>query len=676
MSSIPSNLGRVPTLLASQFMLTSINTTQQQLLQNQIQLSTGKQLNRPSDDAVGTSLVGYLDDVLERRDQRLRNLDHAESVLGNVDAALGDASDLVLEAKEVGLGQIGVGSDSATRKSQAKIIDAILSQMISVANRQYQDIHFFGGEQTANPPLVELHGKLQYTGQGDGLRTDLGQPNAGSAAGMRGIPITVAGTDAFGAMSARVQGDRDLDPTMAGATRLADLRGALGGGITPGAFTVNVNGVDVDVDVTGAHTVQDVINALQDAIQTEDPGATVQIDPASENRLQITPSAGVSVTVSDLGGEGIAAQLGLTDVDFDGPAGATGRDLDPTLTEHTRLEHLSGVDYPLGTIRISNAGQTREVDLSDAQTVRDMINAVDGLNLGVRVEIAAEGPPSGDRLNFVNELSGAQMSVAEVGGGATATQLGVRSLSGSTLLSDFNNGLGVEILSGATDPLTGAPDPSRDLDFSVTTKSGVSFDVDLAGAQTVQDVLALVNQAADDAGLVIGTDFEAGLAADGNGIALTDNTPPAGGTTTVAALNGSFAAENLGILGSTDSAVLAGEDRATVAVDSVFSHLMELRDALLEDDTRGISLATSKLEVDFDRLTEVRADVGVRVRRVVDATTREGDLKIQDQAMKSQVQDLDFTEAAMRFANLQQQLQATLASASRVNSLSLLDFLR
>jgi flagellin-like hook-associated protein FlgL len=40
------------------------------------------------------------------------------------------------------------------------------------------------------------------------------------------------------------------------------------------------------------------------------------------------------------------------------------------------------------------------------------------------------------------------------------------------------------------------------------------------------------------------------------------------------------------------------------------------------------------------------------------------------------VQDLDFTEAAIRFTQLQQQLQAGLATAARTSALSLLDFLR
>ena len=145
------------------------------------------------------------------------------------------------------------------------------------------------------------------------------------------------------------------------------------------------------------------------------------------------------------------------------------------------------------------------------------------------------------------------------------------------------------------------------------------------------------------------------------------------------ATNGSFAAEDLGLLaggGSTNSATLTGEDRATVAAHGVFSHLTALRDALLANDERGITLATGKLDSDIGRLASARADVGVRTRRVTQAKSREQDLKLQDTGLRSQVQDLDYTEAAVKFANLQQQLQAGLTVASRTTSLSLLDFLK
>lgn len=652
MTTIPSNLARVPNLLSSRIMLSSISRSSRDLLNMQVKMASGKAINRPSDDAIGTSAVSVLDDLIEQRDQRLRNLSHADAVLNNVDAALGDVSGILLEAKGIASSQIGIGSDEQTRQNQAQIIDAMLSEVISIANRKYQQIYFFAGNATDRPPIVSLQNGLQYQGQGDGLTTDIGLS--------RDLPITVSGADAFGALSARVQGSRDLDPILTLQTRLVDLNGARGLGVSLGTVNVDVNGTDVTVDLSGAHTVGDVIDTLQTAIQTVDAGAIVQIDPATGNRFEIIPTLG-PITISDPEVDATAADLGLnTTFPLGGGAGA---DVDPRLTEHSLVTSLTGVTAPLGVIRLSNVGQTRDLDLSGAQTIRDIMNLVEGLDLGIRVEIA----PTGDRLNFINELSGGQMSIAEVAGGTTATELGVRSFAAETLLADFNDGLGVQIRSGSVDPETGLPDPAADEDIQITTHDGTVFAVDFAGAETVQDILDAINAAS-------GGTVTADLAADGNGIQLTDNTAGANDFT-VARLNGSFAGEDLGILGSTAGATLVGEDRATVAVDSVFSHLMALRDALESNDERGIMLAGEKLETDISRVAETRAEVGVRNRRVTDATTREEDLQIQDQGLKSQIQDLDFTEAALRFGLLQQQLQAGLTTASQISYLSLLDFL-
>jgi len=664
--SIPTNLARIPNLLSSQIMLSSINRVNADLLRTNIQLASGKMINRPSDSPIGASAVAVLDDILERREQRIRNLSHADAVLNNVDAALGDAGGILQEAHAIGLGQIGIGSDAATRSNQAKVIDAMLQEMFNIANRSYQDIHLFGGSRTAAAPFDWLIDGIVYTGNKDDFQTDLGLRD--------GISLTLPGDDAFGALSARVHGDRNLDPAMVNNTRLIDLNGAQGFGVRLGTVNLDVNGTDYELDLSNAETVGDVATLIEDFLNLNEPGVLdangVRIDPATGNRFEIDLTAGNTVSFGDQTGSFAAADLGLSQAAFQDGVNETGADVDPRLTELTTIAQLSGVTTPLGTLRIENAGQVRDVDLSGVTNVRELMNAVDALGIGVRVEIN----DAGDHLNFVNELSGALMSIGEVAGGTTATELGVRSLTTTTELADFNQGRGVEILSGYIDPVTGVPDPSRDLDFRVTVKDGRTFDVDLVGATTVQDVLDALNAAAGAAGLTVPAEFEAGLAADGNGIALTDNT--VGTTTGVERLNGSFAASDLGILGSTTGATLTGEDRATVAVDSAFAHLIALRDALEADDERGIEFASAAIEGDIDRLTRARAEIGVRSQRITRLETREQDLKIQDTSLKSEIQDLDFAEAAVRLSTLQTQLQASLATTSQALSLSLIDFLR
>lgn len=665
MTMIPANLARVPNALTSSIMLGAVTRTSSDLVQLQVQMASGKRLNRPSDDAIGTSAISVLDDTMERRGQRLRNLSHAESVLNTSDAALGDLSALLIEAQGIASSQIGIGSDAETRANQAQVIDTMLDEARNIANRKYQKLFLFGGSATSQEPIVGLGNGLRYQGRGDGMLTDLGLA--------RPLPITVNGEDAFGALSSRIESNVDLDPIMDDDTRLVDLDGARGFGIGLGSVTVsNASGLSSEVDLTTAHTLGDVATALQDAIRNDlgDAAAVVRVDPLTQNRLEIIPTV-EDITVVDPTEDATAADLGLSNLTFTAGAGATGADLNPYLTRQTRIDQLLGLTTPLPSIRIENVGQTRDLDLSSAETIEDLANLVEGLNIGVRVEINSNR----NGLNFINEMSGGDMSIGEVGGGTIATELGVRTFDTSTLLSEFNNGLGVDILEGSTDPVTGLPDPDRDLDFRITTKDGTEIDVDLAGATTVEDVITTVHAAVTAAGLTVGVDFEMDLVDEGNGLRLTDNTNGGVGTTSVEDLNDSHAAEDLGIKGTSTSATLIGEDRAKVAVDSVFTHLIALRDALAANDERGITLAGSKIESDVTRVASARADVGVRTQRVVSATTREEDQQIQDQGLMSQIRDLDFTDAALRFSLLQQQLQAGLIGAGRTTQQTLLDFI-
>ena len=66
MSINPSILARVPNLLSSHVFYGSISRASVDLMDLQMKLASGKQINRPSDDAIGTSTVSVLDDIIER----------------------------------------------------------------------------------------------------------------------------------------------------------------------------------------------------------------------------------------------------------------------------------------------------------------------------------------------------------------------------------------------------------------------------------------------------------------------------------------------------------------------------------------------------------------------------------------------------------------------------------
>ncbi|MEX2218489.1 MAG: flagellin [Phycisphaerales bacterium] len=680
MSSIPSNITRVPTLLMATAAGSTIARTNLSLFQVQAQLASGKAITRFSDDAAKAAAIAILDSRLERADQRLRNLQHADSALSTLDQALGDASDLVLEAKSIASAQVGTGATASERAAQAQVVESLIQSLFGISNRQGVAGSIFGGGNTGSPAIEAMLGGYRYLGRGNGLLTDL---DLGS-----GVPITLGGSS-LGSTSARIRGTADLDPALTLDTRLADLGGARGLGVTPGRIEFSFNGgARIPVDLTGADSAQHVANALTAAIR----------DYEQANSVTILGPGGVSVAGGGFSldvaagtlqfhdtGSGITAQdLGLADaagtLAFTSTS-ASGLELDPKLTWRTPISALRGVVGGLGQIKVSNLGQSRTIDLSSAQTLGDVRNALQSAGLGLRVELNQAGTGF-DVLNEVAAGRNQALSIEEIAGnGLTATRLGIRSFTGLTRIADFNDGRGVQIVDGKTDPVSGLPSAAANADFTITLgdPGSTSFTVDLRPQDmaSVQSVIDRINAEAAAAGINVPADFNASLADGANGIALAQN-PAWTGSPSIKQENNSPAAEQLGLLaGSFDvtTGVWQGADRATVRVDNLFTHLIDLRDALMSNDTTGITLAGERLESSVKRLAETRALVGGYAKRVIDGTVRQEDLNVLDQKARSQLQDTDFTEAATRFSLLQTQLQAALTVTAQSFSRSLLDFL-
>lgn len=678
MSAIPSGSVRVSNLLTYTNAQRALVRSNSALFEIQNQFYTGKRITRPSDDPIASSLASVLRDRLQASEQRTRNLSHATSILSSIDQALGEATDLTLQAESIAASQIGVGSDAETRAAEATVIDSISDALFAAANREFSELHFFAGGRAGVTPFQDFFGGVRYIGEGDGLRTDLGD--------RLDTPITIGGEEAFGALSARVHGDVDLAPDTVRATRLTDLDGARGEGVALGSIEVTItNGpvTTISVDLTSAESVGDALDAIESAVNAASPGALAGPFPSStvdaaSDALQFGVAGAATLVFSDVGAGTTAADLGLTGHTFTNanPLNAAGG-VQARLSEHTLLGDLdpaAALTLP-GGFTIDNGGRTGSVTATATDTVGDLARQIEALNLGVRLEIN----DAGDGLNLVNEVSGFELSVSEDGGGTfLATRLGLRTLRETTLVSDLNHGEGVEIADGVINPITGLLDAARNTDFRVHLQDGSSFDVDLTPADLsdVQGILNAINAAAAGAGF--GGVFNASLADGANGITLEDTSGPAIQNTSVESLYG-YAAEDLGLLDATFTAgapaVLAGTDRATVRVESVFSDMIDLRVALETNDERGIVLASSRLEEDEDRLITARAVVGGRAQRVEDAQLRVEEQALLDETIRSGLEDIDFTEAATRFSFLQLAQNAAYAATARSQGLSLLSFL-
>ncbi len=684
MSSFPLNIARVPNLLASQISLSNMTRTSVALFDIQTKLSTGRSVNRPSDDPVRAAAILTLDSRLERAEQRLRNLSHADTSLNLLDSALSEVSDIVLEAKSISSQQSNVGSSPAERKGQALVVQSLLDGLFETVNRKSISGHLFGGSAPAKRPVEAFLNGYRYVGQGSGLVTDLG---LGS-----NVPVTLGRGNGIVPNAARVKGLVKFDLGLTPNTRLADLRGARGLGVSAGIIELSFAGLPTaQFDLSQADTIQDVVDTLSLAIGAYEQTHNVTILGAGgvsinggSITIDVVPDAGggpnQALQFYDLTGASAAEDLGLSasgaTIEFTATESA-GRDLDPMLTWRTPATMVDGM--ALGQLKIENGGQTSIVDLTGVQTFGDIKAAIEGARIGVTVELNA----AHDGIDIVNQLSAGRagaLSIMEIGAGeTTAERLGIRSFASLTRVSDLNFGTGVRVLFGRTDPTSGLVDPALNTDFRVTLGNGRSFDVDLRPGDlaTVGDLIARINAEAVSQSIAVPGDFEATISATSNGIAFTQDSSYAQ-PLQLAKLNDSPAFGQLG-LGtgepSNNGATFTSSNTSKVRVASVFSDLLDLKEALNADDTFGILFAAEQLEAAVDNVSQTRALVGGFTNRVAKATSTQEDQTLLDQTVRSDLRDLDFARAAVNMNLLQIQLTASMQTTALMNSRTLLDFL-
>ncbi|MBC8355060.1 MAG: flagellar hook-associated protein FlgL [Planctomycetes bacterium] len=193
-------------------------------------------------------------------------------------------------------------------------------------------------------------------------------------------------------------------------------------------------------------------------------------------------------------------------------------------------------------VQIVNGGQSHTITFETAETVEDLLNAFNGSAASVSARIA----PDGRGIEVRSRLSGADFTIGE-NGGTTATELGIRTLTRDTLLSDLNFGEGVD-LTGGNDSLAAEPNfvggGGPRIDFTIRRNGSPDIAIDVSSAETIGDVIDLINTHPDNRGA---SPITARLAQFGNGIQITDENNSGAQSLTVVR-GESFAAWDLGLI--------------------------------------------------------------------------------------------------------------------------------
>jgi flagellar hook-associated protein 3 FlgL len=638
MSTMPIGLARVSNLLTTDLMQQSIGANQTQLLQVENELSTGLAINQPSDNPAAASTIEELQKTLARRQTYNDNINTASSQLGETDSTLGSLTTLLQQAQTIASQNVGSDVTAQQRQSAATVVQSIYTQAISMGNTQFNNMYIFGGQNAQTAPFVAANGGVEFVGSQSTLDNTVDQGAS--------LSFQADGAQVFGSMTSGVMGTANISPDLSATTRLSDVSGASNQGVRLGSIQISDGTVTKTVDLSGANTIGDVVNLINAA------GVGSVTAAISGQGLTLSGTSSENISVQNVNGT-MASDLGIATASGGVGVGTpdAGSSVNPKVTVLTPMSDLlNGAGVDGSGIIITNGGKSQTITWSPTDNVQDFLNDINGAGLGVQAQINA----AGTGINIINATQGTAMTVGE-NGGTSATELGIRSYSPTTLLSSMNNGTGIQTAGGSTP------------DFQVTTANGTKFSVSIGSATTVQDVINAINTAG-------GGSVTASFATTGNGLVLTDNTTGSG-SLAVSPLNDSSAASQLGLLNDPSGNTINGGDVNGIQGSGVFDNLLKLMNGLQTSNQQEITAASTALQNNINQSIQSRGQVGAVEQELTSRQTELTQENTATQSLISSLQDANVASTASQFQTLQTAYQASLLTAAQSLNLSLFNFL-
>ncbi len=478
---IPVSSSRVSDLLVRERLLRQIQSGQAEMLQVQMQLSTGRRISIPSEDAPAALRAMSLQRLLERKDQVQTNLITNQSYLSATDSALMQVSNSMAEARGMALSVVGTTSSDTQRDAVIQELDQILLQLSDVGNQKFRGRYLFAGTGTTVRPFERTDDSyIQYNG------------NEGRLSSFSDIDLmfdtNLHGDEVFGALSEPVRGSIDLNPVVTYQTRLADLRG--GRGITDGSISVTDGNATTIVDLSSAETVGDVA-ALLMANPPLGRSVVVEITPTGLQIELDPPAAGDAMVISDVGEGSTATELGIRTASPAGSGPVVASDLNPILRKTTPLTEIlgsrafavvrsGGSDNDLifeadtnGTtlngvniVFADTATEGNETVAWDGATKTLTVGIESGLTMAHHVVTAVNAAQVAGTIDFTARLE----PIDDYDGGKGLIDVTVTETTYGGAGTDFDRTSGIQILNGDT-----------------------TYTIDFAGDVTVEDMLNTLN---------------------------------------------------------------------------------------------------------------------------------------------------------------------------------------
>lgn len=167
---------RIATLTSFDASVAQLQRRQEELTQAQVQMTSGKRVLRPSDDPAAAATAERALAAEARAAARERALEASRTSTQLAESALGDAGELLQQAREQ-IVAAGNGSyTDAERNIAAQALRALRDDLLAVANRQDgTGRYIFGGQGGNQQPLQDAPGGVVYTATAGRLQAATGE---------------------------------------------------------------------------------------------------------------------------------------------------------------------------------------------------------------------------------------------------------------------------------------------------------------------------------------------------------------------------------------------------------------------------------------------------------------------------------------------------------------------
>lgn len=144
--------GRVTQSMMNTQLIRNLNLNMSRMDNLQNQLSTGRRINKPSDDPVGISYSMRYRSELAANDQYQKNVDSAISWLENTDKTLGQVGDVMHRMRELAVKAANGTNPQMALDAIKEEIGQLQSQLVDIGNTDFNGKFIFNGQMTNVAP--------------------------------------------------------------------------------------------------------------------------------------------------------------------------------------------------------------------------------------------------------------------------------------------------------------------------------------------------------------------------------------------------------------------------------------------------------------------------------------------------------------------------------------------